>query len=200
MKLDKRAIRDVLRERRRNLAPAVVAAAGAAVCARLSAFEAYSAAASVLAYLATENEIPTTALLERAVASHRVVYLPQASRQGIVSWMPGDRLATGRGGVPEPTGLPAMGANPAIALVPVVAWDVNGGRIGRGGGFYDRLLALLPGTLRLGLAYEFQEWTNIPRDPWDVPLHFIITERRLIPCSSNAEIGTELFQKGGWRL
>jgi 5-formyltetrahydrofolate cyclo-ligase len=199
MSFDKRAIRQELRARRKGLSPAFVTAAGHAVCGRLSAFPPYNAAASVLVYLACEYEVPTTGLIERAVASNKTVYLPHTASGAMVRWTPGDPLVIARGGVAEPVGAPLSGACPAIALIPVVGWDWQGTRLGRGGGFYDRLLADLPPTIRVGLAYDFQQVASLPRDSWDIALDYVITEQRVIRCGWGEERRPALLQEGGLR-
>jgi len=199
MSFDKRAIRQVLRARRKSLSPAFVTAAGDAVCARLSAFPPYNAAASVLAYLACENEVPTTDLIERAVRSSKTVYLPHTASGAMARWTPGEPLVIARGGVAEPVGAPLYRTCPALALIPVVGWDRQGTRLGRGGGFYDRLLADLPPTIRVGLAYDFQQVASLPRDSWDIALDYVITEQRVIRCAGSATRRPALLQKGGLR-
>ena len=73
-----------------------------------------------------------------------------------------------------------------LVLLPLVAFDCNGNRIGMGGGFYDKTLSYLSHrkTWRkpklIGIAYDFQEVENLPDDPWDVPLDYIVTESRSI--------------------
>ena len=63
-----------------------------------------------------------------------------------------------------------------VMVLPGLGFDRAGGRLGRGGGHYDRLLALPHRAFRVGLAYDFQLLTErLPRDPWDVPLHAIAT-------------------------
>ena len=151
----------------------------------------------MLVYLACENEVPTKELIELAAGSNKTVYLPHTASGAVARWRAGDALAIGPGGVPEPTGVPVHGMCPEIAFVPVVAWDRQGTRLGRGGGFYDRLLAKFPRALRIGLAYEFQEFADIPRDPWDVALHYVITERRVMWCGWSGEVAPMRLQKGG---
>jgi 5-formyltetrahydrofolate cyclo-ligase len=202
MSLEKRAIRQLLREQRRALSTAVVEAAGAGVLAQLHAFRPYQVAAAVIAYIANENEIPTARLLDDIVRSGRTLYLPQSTVvDGVIRWQPGEPLRAGQGGVFEPVRGSAMHPDlPAIALVPLVGWDASGTRLGRGGGFYDRLLAQLPQQItRVGLAYEFQEVPELPRDPWDVPLHYVITERRILRCGSEV-VREGSLQKGGLQL
>jgi 5-formyltetrahydrofolate cyclo-ligase len=202
MTVEKSALRQLLRERRKGLADAVVAAAGAAVFARLRSFPPYQSAVAVVTYIADESEIPTTSVLEDVTGRGRALYLPRTgSAGGLVPWRLGDPLTAGPGGVLEPSGGAAQCPRcPAIALVPVVAWDAAGRRLGRGGGFYDRVFTTLPqGVTRVGLAYEFQEVAHLPRDPWDVPLHYVITERRLVRCADPEGVGPALVQKGGLR-
>ena len=199
MNAEKHAIRQQFREQRRSLTPDTVEAAGRAVQAQCLALRAYKTAVSVIGYIADENEVPATAVLEHASRSGRKLYLPHSSG-GVVLWHLGASLIVRRGGVLEPTwGVPEHPDIPALALVPLVAWDRYGGRLGRGGGFYDRLFAgLTTGITRVGLAFEFQEYAELPRDPWDVSLDYVITERRLVRCGGLVARAT--FQKGGLQL
>ena len=201
MSVEKRAIRRELRDQRRALPERIVEAAAAAVLQRLRDFAAYGAALSVVAYIGDENEIRTDRLIEAILRSGQLLYLPRQERQpGLARWEPGTPLVAGPGGIPEPPGdSVAVLPLPALALVPVVAWDTEGTRLGRGGGFYDRLFARLePSVVRVGLAYEFQYVPGLPREAWDVPLHYVITERRTIQCAASSVDGTT-FQKGGLR-
>jgi 5-formyltetrahydrofolate cyclo-ligase len=68
--------------------------------------------------------------------------------------------------------------------------------LGRGAGFFDRLFATLPADIvRVGLAYEFQEISDLPSDPWDVPVEFVITERRTVRCGAAAPALTRSAQE-----
>ncbi len=188
MNVEKQAIRRVLREHRKGRSPALIEASSAAVCARLRTFPPFATAASVVAYLAHENEICVRSLEAEIVKSGRALYLPlPAAGPVLVRWHPGAPLTRGRGGVWEPVAAAGeVPPVPAIMLIPVVAWDRWGTRLGRGGGFYDRLTAKLDGGFtRVGLAYEFQEHPGLPRDPWDVSLHYVITERRVVRCGED---------------
>ena len=196
----KHAIRQHLRAQRKALSAAEVQAAGAAVRVRLREFPPYQTATAVVAYVAAENEIPTADLLDDAAYAHRELYLPQDDGAVVlVRWQPGERLVTGRRGVLQPAnGLPAVPAGAPVVLVPMVAWDLTGTRLGRGGGFYDRLFGMLPPrTIRIGLAYDFQQLHDLPRDPWDIPLHYVITERRIIDCGCREATTGDALQKGG---
>jgi len=201
MKDAKQTIRQLLRARRQDLSAAVVENAGRAVAARVRELPCYAHAGSIVAYIANENEIPTAPLLEHATGARWSLYLPRSGNGGqLVGWQPGEPLEPGRGGVLEPLGVPADPASPIVVLVPVVAWDQTGTRLGRGGGFYDRLFARLsPEITRVGLAYEFQEYPGLPRDRWDVPLHYVITERRTVRCGVGL-LGEASLRKGGVQI
>jgi 5-formyltetrahydrofolate cyclo-ligase len=175
-------MRGVLRKRRRQLPPQVVEAAGVAVRVLLGTLPVYQTAKSVIAYLPTENEIPTEAVIAESASALRELYLPKSGEPRFVRWRVGEPLVRGPGGVLEPLeGLPLPTTNSAVALVPVVGWDETGARLGRGGGFYDRAFEhATHGIVRLGLAYEFQRCPALPCDPWDVALDYIITEQRVL--------------------
>jgi 5-formyltetrahydrofolate cyclo-ligase len=69
---------------------------------------------------------------------------------------------------------------PDWLIVPLLAFDRRGARLGYGGGYYDRTLPLLPRAVAMGVAYAAQEVPEVPAGPHDVPLHAIATERELI--------------------
>lgn len=170
---------------------------------QVGAFPPYLASVSVIAYLADDNEIPTAKLVDDIVASGRAFYLPyDATFQGFVQWRPGEPLSVGPGGIRQPAGgAPTQPAQPAIALIPVVGWDDAGTRLGRGGGFYDRLFAATgEGIVRVGLAYECLRFPELPRDPWDIPMHYVITEQRVLRCGGAGLARAGLLQKGGLQL
>lgn len=104
----------------------------------------------------------------------------------------GDELTINRFGIPEPNiNLKNMlrARDMDVLCVPLLAVDENGNRLGYGGGFYDRSLRFLVNRKvwfrpkLIGLAYDFQVVDNLPRDPWDIPLNYIITEKRIIRCN-----------------
>jgi 5-formyltetrahydrofolate cyclo-ligase len=177
----KPAIRHAMRRRRRALSPNDVAAAGAATSAAVLALDVWHRAPLLLAYLDTDHEIPTGALIASAHAAGKRVYLPRLV-DGVMHFAEhhlGDALRPGPFGLREPTGDPLAPARlaEAIAVLPLVAWDDAGGRLGRGGGHYDRALAGSNRPLCLvGLAYAFQQHPRLPRDPWDVRLDLVVTD------------------------
>lgn len=94
-------------------------------------------------------------------------------------WQPNDALIDGPLGVRQP-GDDAPLITPDIILTPLVGFDEAGNRLGQGGGFYDRIFARYPHAKRIGLAWSVQRCESLPIDPWDQPLHAIITDAGMI--------------------
>jgi 5-formyltetrahydrofolate cyclo-ligase len=197
---EKTAIRRSLRDQRKRLPRDIVAAAEQRVLSLLRGLSAYQRARSVICYLATDNEVPTEHIVEEVVAAGRLLFVPRMEQRPLLArWHPGEPLERGPGGVPQPLASKVAGPlPPAVFLLPLVAWDAGGTRLGRGGGFYDRLctgdFASVP---RVGLAYEFQRVERLPRDPWDVCMHYVITECRVVYCAVGMEADGPARQEGG---
>ena len=96
-------------------------------------------------------------------------------------WRDGEALKTGSFGTKEPLADAPKGA-PDIVIVPLLAFDEGGYRLGYGKGFFDMTLAELrrrgPNVLSVGFSYEVQRSDDLPRDDWDEPLDWIVTERK----------------------
>jgi len=111
------------------------------------------------------------------------IVLPETPKRGnpliFRVWRPGDVLVAERFGTSRPTG---EVRNPDFLLVPLLAFDRRGYRVGYGAGYYDRTLAALPGRFRLGVAYAAQELDEVPAGPYDERLDAVATERGVIFC------------------
>ena len=167
----KDALRRRVRAARRGLAPDVAERLGAAVCERVLRLPAFESAAHVVAYAPVENEVDPGAVVDAALAAGKRVYYPRRSKETLefLSARPGG-APPGPAGILEPTDgepLPA-GNGPVLFLVPGLAFDARGARLGRGAGCYDRALARYRGGGHLGLAYEIQVVAALPEAPWDV--------------------------------
>ncbi len=121
-------------------------------------------------------------LLALAERGHPIA-LPVTPKRGLPlrfhRWRPGDALVRGPLGTRQP-GPEAEPLTPDWLLVPLLAFDRAGRRLGYGGGYYDRTLAGLPGSFALGCAYGLQEVTEVPAGPYDARLQAIATEREII--------------------
>ena len=127
-----------------------------------------------------------TAPLARALMTHGLelalpVVIQRDAPLVFRRWRPGDPLELDQAGCPAPLDL-AGDVTPDLIMVPLLAFDASGGRLGQGGGYYDRTLEALraegriPRILAVGLAYAAQELDNLPMDPHDQPLDGVLTE------------------------
>lgn len=155
-----------------------------APAAHLSAVLAAHRGVALSGYLPIRTEIdPTPAMAE--AAAHGPVGVPVIDGPGLplrfALWEPGCTLTEGPFGAMIPADLRWM--EPEILIVPLVAFDARGGRLGYGGGFYDRTLEALRArrpTRAFGFAYAAQEADALPLEPTDQPLDLIITERGVL--------------------
>ena len=128
-----------------------------------------------------DQEVDMVPLLRQLREGGHVVALPRTPPRGqplgFRRWRVDDGLERERWGTTTSTG-PAM--IPNLLLVPMLAFDRRGHRLGYGGGYYDRTLADQPRLRTIGCAYAAQEVFALPVGPMDVPLHTIVTEREVI--------------------
>lgn len=183
-------LRRALRERRRALGRRERTVAARGVACALLRHPAYQRARSLAVYLARDGELDPQPLVRRAWASGRRVFLPVLidrpwPRLRFAPYTPTTRFRRNRFGIPEPD-VPRRRLLPARALdlllLPLVAFDSAGNRLGMGGGYFDRTLAYLHGRRwqrprLLGIGYAFQQVAALDAAPWDVPLHGVVTER-----------------------
>ena len=149
----------------------------------------YQQARLVLGYMAYDHEVLTDGLIRQAIASGKQIVLPlvQADRQQLALYAIADLecdVAPGYRGILEPQPQRTRAVAPEaldLALVPGVAFDLRGGRLGFGAGFYDRLLSRLRRDIpTVGMAFDLQVIPRLPHQPHDVMLDAIVTERRVI--------------------
>jgi len=174
--LDKSALRRALRARRRGFA-----GDAAAIVQRLDPLLAREG--PIAGYVAQGGEPDVAPFLRRAFdLGHSVCLpLPSPGRMIFVRWRPDTVMEPGLAGIPQP--MDAEAVEPAIVLTPLVGFDRAGARLGQGGGFYDRWFADHPAAMRIGIAWSVQEVPMLVAEPWDMPLHAIVTEQEWIAPS-----------------
>lgn len=181
--MTKTEARRVARERLRGMPGAQRAAAGEQIAERLPHVPEIEAARTILLYSALPEEVPTVELArvfrrggKRIVyprcLPHRQLALHLVDEEGMLA-------AAGSYGILEPApDCPLVAVEEIdVVVVPGLAWDRRGTRLGRGAGYYDRLFALSELTAtRCGVFFALQELPELPADPWDVAMELIVTE------------------------
>jgi 5-formyltetrahydrofolate cyclo-ligase len=176
----KRAARETALARRQGLDPL---AAGQALAGHVLRDCPPPLGAIVSGFWPIGEEIDIRPLLHALHERGHPVVLPVTPRRGEAltfrGWQPGDALVPERFGTMRPIGDLLI---PDVLLIPLLAFDVAGGRLGYGGGFYDRTLAGLPGRFRLGCAFAAQQVDAVPFGPYDMRLDAVATENGIIRC------------------
>ncbi|MBN1670137.1 MAG: 5-formyltetrahydrofolate cyclo-ligase [Kiritimatiellae bacterium] len=189
----KKPIRALIGRKRRALDPAWVKAASEAIAGAVVQLDAFASATVVCSYVAVPGEVDTRALIAACRARRKQVCVPalrkETARYEWAWFPPGAELVTGSDRVPEPSDKAwAPVDRVEFVVVPGVAFDRSGTRLGRGGGHYDRLLAECPG-FKAGVAFEFQVLHEIPRAPHDVRMDAVVTEANVYRARSSYESG-----------
>ena len=168
------------------------------MCRILTGTSLFRNSSKIAIYIENDGEIGVTNLLSRILGHRKRCYLPALhpllpNRLWFSEYKPGDRLLHNEYGIIEPNihrrkPISAYGLD--LVLVPLVAFDATGNRVGMGGGFYDRTFSYLKTRSKwrkpklIGVAHELQRLDSIQRNPWDVPLDGIVTESRLYSYDS----------------
>ena len=163
------------------------------VISRLQGLDEYRQARVVMAYVDFRNEVQTGALIESCLTGGKRICVPitdiaaKVLTPSEIKDFPGD-LVPGAWGILEPRQECVRPLDPGeidLVVVPGVAFDTNGDRLGYGGGFYDRFLPRTrTGTVFVALAFELQVRDNVYPGPHDCPMHILLTEERVLRFKS----------------
>ena len=202
-------VRRSMRRLRAEQPPELAQSRSAAAQQRLLDWPLWQQARSVALYVGVRGELATSGLLQAAWQDEKVVWLPRVrpDAPGLMEFVAcggPQQLRPGPMGLLEPLDtLPGVGPEgcllhgqqqgpsvadgaahlafaPDIALLPGVAFDLAGGRLGYGGGYYDRFLEKALNCPRVGLCFEFQLVSSLPLAPWDQRVNYICTEERML--------------------
>lgn len=140
----------------------------------------------VAGYLPIKNEINPRPLIEDYLLEHKRLVLPKIVEKDTPlhfhQWMYGQPLVVGRYGIEEPLHNSPL-LQPDLLLVPMVAFDRNGYRLGHGGGYFDRTITALRKTrliVCIGLAYAFQEIDDFPQEEHDTKMDYVVTDKEVL--------------------
>lgn len=181
--MSKNAIRKRILSRRDALSPSEVTSLSREVAGHFLTSDPYAAAATLVLYSSIRSEVATFEIFAAAIQAGKRVLYPRTvgTTLEFVAIKSLEALTASRFGICEPQSGEAVPLTEIDVLVlPGVAFDGQGIRLGYGLGCYDRALAAVARPTLVGLAYDFQLVPSLPREKHDVPVDFVVTERRIL--------------------
>lgn len=176
--MDKALLRKEIRALKRAMTRQQIAEKSEALARQLYAHPLYQNARCIYGYLPYNQEVRTTAMLEKALLDGKRVAVPKVygDTMRFVYITDLSKVEKGYCGIPEPVeDGPVAQEEDALVLMPGLAFDHEGGRMGYGGGFYDRLLEKEPKHPTLALCYDFQMVERVPMEEHDHRVDAVIT-------------------------
>ncbi len=175
--MDKKELRSQIRARKRSMTEEEIIAKSEKLGELFAASEAYQNAGSIYGYLPYNQEVRTVAMLEQALKDGKRVAVPKCYGDEMrFLWMEDlSQVEKGYCNIPEPIADGPIADDPtALVLMPGLAFDAQGHRIGYGGGFYDKFLAAEPGHPTLALCYDFQMQEFVETEEFDIPVDTVL--------------------------
>ena len=175
--MDKTELRIAIRQRKRAMTEEEIVAKSQALAELFYASEAYKNANTIYGYLPYNQEVRTVPMLERAMADGKRVAVPKCygNEMRFLYMEDLSKVEKGYAGIPEPIAdEPVAEDKTALVLMPGLAFDPKGNRMGYGGGFYDKFLATEPGHPTLALCYDFQMLPHLKTEEHDIPVDVVL--------------------------
>ena len=175
--MDKKELRRAIREKKRAMTEDEIEYRSAKLAQLLYASDAYRNAQTIYGYLPYNQEVRTVPMLEQALRDGKRVAVPKVFGDEMKFLYLEDltQVAKGYAGIPEPIAdEPEAQDRTALVLMPGLAFDPQGHRIGYGGGFYDKFLAAEPNHPTLALCYEFQMLPELHTEEHDIPVDTVL--------------------------
>ena len=175
--MDKKEIRAMIRTKKRAMTPEQIVSASRKLGELFRASELYQKAEAIYGYLPYNQEVRTVPMLEQAIADGKRVAVPKCYGDEMrFIWMDDlSAVAPGYANIPEPIADGPVADDPhALVLMPGMAFDPKGHRIGYGGGFYDKFLAAEPEHPTLALCYDFQVLEKLETEEFDIPVDQVL--------------------------
>ena len=187
--MDKKELRKQIITERDQLTDDEIATKSAIIAEKLYSLPAFNQAEAIMYFVSFGSEVDTRPMVEETIRRGKTALAPKAVPQSrelipsrIIDWE--SDLMPGYYNIPEPRAgalRPYAPEQIDLLIVPGVAFDLKGNRLGYGGGYYDRFFSLLkPGTPLVALVFDLQIVPAVPIDEWDRPVDCVITDQRLI--------------------
>ena len=175
--MDKQTLRREIREKKRAMTEAQIEDTSRRLGELFFASEQYHNASTIYGYLPYNQEVRTVPILQRALNDGKRVAVPKVYGEDMrfIYITDFSRIEKGYAGIPEPIDDTPVAEDPtALVLMPGLAFDKEGHRIGYGGGFYDRFLAQEPNHPTLALCYAFQMLDVLETEAFDIPVDCVL--------------------------
>ncbi len=175
--MDKNALRAEIRAKKRAMTAQEIEEKSAALAKAFYETAEYKNAKTIYGYLPYNQEVRTTQMLAHALADGKQVAVPKVYGDEMKFILLSDlsQVAKGYAGIPEPIADGPVAADPtALVLMPGLAFDPEGHRLGYGGGFYDKFLAAEPDHPTLALCYDFQMLPHLDTESYDIPVDRVL--------------------------
>lgn len=174
--MTKSELRANIRALKKQYSASQLAEMSEAVCRKVLQMDAFQLTDTILLYQPLPGEVDVSPLIDSAYNAGKTVLLPVVAGSGLELrvYRPG-AMAVGAYGIMEPTGEVFRGfGSIGLAIVPGMAFDEAGRRLGRGKGYYDRLMPRISGALRVGVCFGFQLTAGIPCEPHDWKMDCVV--------------------------
>ena len=175
--MDKKTLRKQIRDQKRAMTPEEIQRSSEALGEKFLESALYKQAKTIYGYLPYNQEVRTVPMLERALADGKKVAVPKVygEEMRFIYLTDLSQVEIGYAGIPEPIADGPVGDDPtALVLMPGLAFDREGHRIGYGGGFYDKFLAAEPNHPTIALCYAFQMVEELPVEEFDIPVDCVL--------------------------
>lgn len=175
--MDKKELRAQIRARKRAMTEAEITKKSEKLGQLFAASPLYLQAKTIYGYLPYNQEVRTVPMLEQAQKDGKRVAVPKVMGDEMVFIYLDDltNVEKGYAGIPEPVENGPVADDPhALVLMPGLAFDPQGHRIGYGGGFYDKFLAAEPKHPTLALCYDFQMLPALETEEFDIPVDCVL--------------------------
>ncbi len=175
--MDKKQLRKKIREMKRAMSPVEIEEKSRILGEKFAASDAYRQASTVYGYMPYNQEVRTVPILERALQDGKRVAVPKiyGEEMKFIYLTDLSAVALSDYGIPEPIDDGPVADDPtALVLMPGLAFDPEGHRVGYGGGFYDKFLAAEPNHPTLALCYDFQMLPELETEEFDIPVDAVL--------------------------
>ena len=176
----KNKIRNEIIQKKKQYSSKEIASLSEIVFSRITQMPEFSASKQILAYFSVPGEVQTIEFIEH-YKDKKDILLPVVDGDvlSLKKYTGKENCIKGAFGIPEPVGTIVSDMQSVdLAIIPGIAFDRAGNRLGRGKGYYDKLLFRFPRkTLKIGVCFDFQLIDLVPTDDWDIPVDMVVTEK-----------------------